>query len=282
MAVGALLTAPGARVAWERSFLSGLGAGPTNQGGTSVGLLDEPISCESLVDACRKYDKSKDNKRYNQSLDRFRTYIEIDIEAPKSQDHLDLSKEDQCEALIDLLLNPWQCRQPNPILSPEPSDGEELVIRKTERNARLIAGLVDWWDETHEVRCRVPSDLRLSAATDADLDRVAQSFTGLASIDTGDEIGYVHTFSNVPASKTLYAWRPRLFMAWDKAIKKKCWIPQVGSAFHFVQFHKKARMKLQALQNETEDLERCISEATGRVCTEAEALNKYLFVKSRT
>ena len=248
---------------------------------TSMGLLDEPISFGSLVDACRKYDKSKAYKRYNESLDCFRAFVGIDIAAPESQKHLDLSREEHCEALIDSFLNPWHARQPNPLLSPNPKDDEETVVRKTERNARLIAGLVGWWDETREVRRRVPIDLRLSQATDADLDPIARPFADLCSIDTGDEAGYVHTFSNVAASKTLYVWRPRLFMAWDKAIKRECWIPQVGSAFHFLQFHKKVRIKLQALEKETSDLERCISEATGRFCAGAEALNKYLFVKSR-
>ena len=181
-----------------------------------MGLLDEPISFGVLVDACRKYDRSKAYKGYNESLDCFRAFVGIDIAAPESQKHLDLSREDHCEALVDSFLNPWKARQPNPLLSPDPKDDEETVVRKTERNARLIAGLVDWWDETREVRHKVPNDLRLSQATDADLDPIARPFADLCSIDTGDQAGYVHTFSNVAASKTLYVWRPRLFMPWEQ------------------------------------------------------------------
>ena len=73
--------------------------------------------------------------------------------------------------------------------------------------------------------------------------------------------------------------RPLCLMALDTAIKNACLLPG-GSANDYVAFHRKARIRLQELQSQVDDLERLVTEPDGGECTAAEALNKYLWVKS--
>lgn len=206
-------------------------------------LPDGPLLIEDLAAACLKYERDPHN--YTQAVHNFREALGIDVKVDETARNIDLSRDEHCRHLINLFLNPWQCRLPNPESNEKNQQKRELIL---ERYARTYPGLADWWRSFHEMLPAASE--RLVDASDDDLKRCVEPFEELCDVQVADEQLYKRkSYGEVAASKTLYILRPHYFIAWDDDTQTAFGFPSGGSCGRFyVRFLKRARGRMQELR----------------------------------
>jgi hypothetical protein len=231
-------------------------------------LPSGPLLIADLSAACLAYELDLHN--YTKAVRNFREAIGIDPGLDESSLQIDLARDDHCRHLIDLFLNPWQCRLPNP-------ERRETDLQKRaqvlERYARTYAGLADWWLGSQE---SLPDpSLRLAAASDDDMKRCNDLYEALCDVQVADEKEYKRkAFGEVAASKTLYILRPHLFIAWDDDTQKFLGFPDGGGCGRFyVRFLQRARGRIWELRDECETRGASLAELPRIVAAEASRLD---------
>lgn len=230
-----------------------------------------PLELKDLAAACVEYELDRHN--FTQAVHNFREAIGVGASLDESCSEIDLARDDHCRHLINLFLNPWQCRLPNP-------EKRETDLRKRaqtlERYARTYPGLADWWLNFSEL---LPDpSMRLAAASDADLRRCNDLYEELCDVQIADEETYRRkAFGEVAASKTLYILRPHFFIAWDDDTQKFLGFPDGGGCGRFyVRFLQRARGRIEELAGECLERGEDLDELSGLVAKEARGLGDLL------
>ena len=202
-----------------------------------------PLQIKDLASACLDYER--DSHNYTRAVHNFRKAVGIDVGDVETFRKVDLSRDEHCRHLINLFLNPWQCRLPNPEKRETDLERRELIL---ERYARTYPGLADWWHGFGEILPAASE--RLVDASDDDLKQCVEAFEELCDVQVADEQRYRRkSYGEVAASKTLYILRPHFFIAWDDDTQAAFGFPSGGSCGRFyVRFLKRARGRMQELR----------------------------------
>ncbi|MHB0979826.1 MAG: hypothetical protein ACYC5Q_07150 [Thermoleophilia bacterium] len=158
--------------------------------------------------ACYLYDVMTE---YRKSYGAFRTQV---------GDDLDLRKPGHQQALLHWL-NQWGCRH-----------------LATAHHERASASLAIWYD-TYMDRLPGHND-RLVSTEDPGLDVTAELFDTMQGLDAARRASgrrrFKVSFGPTAASKTLFALRPHVFVAWDDAIRSRSGHDGSGDSYlHFLQ-----------------------------------------------
>lgn len=177
-------------------------------------VSEEPISLGSLAYACNVYDAMTD---FGSSFREFQRRV---------HGKPDLDDPDHRRALLKWL-NAWGCR--HLALACHDNVSNELAAWHTFARDRL-PGSAD----------------RLANMNDGVLEKFAELFGHLSSLPAreGDRNGrrFPISFGPTAASKTLFALRPHVFLAWDVAIRQR--FEADGSGASYVGFLKGVRHEL--------------------------------------
>ena len=198
-------------------------------------MKEDPISLGKLAYACRVYDAMTD---YGSSFRKFRLQVD---------DTLDLANQNHRQALLQWL-NACGCRH--------------LALKCHQDVSNELAA---WYKVA---RGRLPGSAdRLVGTSDAVLEQYAELFDDLSSLPAREGVRngrrFPISFGPTAASKTLFALRPHVFLAWDEAIRQEL-VPDDSDA-SYVEF----------LKGASDDL-RDITEQSSRRGIDLENLQKRL------
>ena len=172
-------------------------------------VSEEPISLGSLAYACNVYDAMTD---FGSSLGEFRLRVD---------GNPDLDEKDHRQALLTWL-NAWGCR---------------IALN----SHVLLSNKLAAWYKVAIGRLPDPTD-RLVTIDSPALDKFEELFdelSGLRAQDGG------RRFGPTAASKTLFALRPHVFVAWDELIRREL-VPDASGA-SYIEFLKGVRNNLKQI-----------------------------------